>query len=97
MLWRALPALEELQSAWEKRRSNPKYGLYHNALTDGLEKLRKYYSRLDEKPSFVLALGKTFILSLNQMTDKPFKYSIHITNWLILNWLGVDLRSKPRK
>ena len=28
------------------------------ALTDGLGKLKKYYFRLDEKPSFVLALGK---------------------------------------
>ncbi|KAF8958255.1 hypothetical protein BDZ97DRAFT_1668780, partial [Flammula alnicola] len=55
-LWRALPALEELQSTWEKKRDDPKYALYKDALTDGLEKLRKYYSRLDEKPSFVLAL-----------------------------------------
>ncbi|KAH8985848.1 hypothetical protein EDB86DRAFT_2809925, partial [Lactarius hatsudake] len=55
-LWRALPALEELQSAWEMKRDSPKYALYKDALTDGLEKLRKYYSRLDKKPSFVLAL-----------------------------------------
>jgi hypothetical protein len=57
-LWRALPALEELQSAWEKKRDSPAFELYKDALTEGLEKLNKYYSRLDEKPSFVLALGK---------------------------------------
>lgn len=57
-LWQALPALEELQSAWEKKRDSPWYALYKDALTNGLEKLNKYYSRLDEKPSFVLALGK---------------------------------------
>jgi hypothetical protein len=53
-----LPALEELQSAWEKKRDAPKYVLYRDALADGLAKVGKYYSKLDEKPSFVLALGK---------------------------------------
>ncbi|KAF8257168.1 hypothetical protein EI94DRAFT_1633581, partial [Lactarius quietus] len=55
-LWCALPTLEELQSAWERKRDSPKYVLYKDTLTYGLEKLRKYYSHLDEKPSFVLAL-----------------------------------------
>jgi len=45
--------------AWEKKRDSPKYALYKDALVDGLAKVGKYYSRLDEKPSFVLALGKT--------------------------------------
>jgi hypothetical protein len=34
--------------------------LYKEALTNGLEKLGKYYKKLDDKPSFVLALGKNF-------------------------------------
>ena len=62
-LWHVLPALEELQTAWEKKRDAPKYGLYHDALTDGLAKIGKYYSRLDEKPSFILGLGKNLLLS----------------------------------
>jgi hypothetical protein len=57
-LWRALPALEELQTAWEKKRDSQRYSLYKEALTKGLDKLEKYYSRLDEKPSFILGLGK---------------------------------------
>lgn len=80
-LWRALPALEELQSMWEKKHDNPKYALYKDALTDGLEKLQKYYSRLDKKPSFVLALGK---LSCPTTQYKPLTESlkcfIHITS-----------------
>jgi hypothetical protein len=32
--------------------------LFQESLSDGLEKLRKYYLQLDEKPSFVLALGE---------------------------------------
>jgi hypothetical protein len=54
--------LEELQTIWEKKSEDLKYVLYKDALADGLAKLGKYYSRLDEKPSFILALGKTFNL-----------------------------------
>ena len=71
-LWRALPALEELQTAWEKKRDAPKYVLYKDALTNGLDKLRKYYSWLDEKPSFVLALGKICSTMINGIFTSPF-------------------------
>ena len=56
-LWRVLPAIERLQSAWEAKRDDPKYILYREALTDGLEKIKKYYLRFDEKPVYILALG----------------------------------------
>lgn len=52
-----LPALEELQSTWEKKQDDPRYELYKDALTDGLEKLGKYYSQLNKKPCFILALS----------------------------------------
>lgn len=55
-LWRALPAIEELQTAWEAKRDDPQYTIYKDAINDGLAKLNKYYSRFDEKPSYVLAL-----------------------------------------
>lgn len=57
-LWRALPALEELQTAWEDKRKLERFALYDDAIDAGLSKLRKYYSRIDTKPVFVLALGK---------------------------------------
>jgi hypothetical protein len=57
-LWRALPAIEELQTAWETKRDDPKYAIYKPAINDGLAKLNKYYSRFDEKPAFILALCK---------------------------------------
>jgi hypothetical protein len=59
MLWRALPAVEELQTAWEAKRDNEHFSMYSTAIMDGLAKLQKYYSRFDEKPSYVLALGKS--------------------------------------
>jgi hypothetical protein len=42
-------------------RSGIKYALYKDALINGLTKIGKYYSRLDEKPSSVLGLGKHFL------------------------------------
>lgn len=35
-----------------------KYAMYHNAINDGLEKLKKYYSCFDQKLSYILALGE---------------------------------------
>lgn len=58
MLWHALPVIEELQTAWEEKRDKPQYALYKMAINDGLAKLKKYYSRFDEKPNYILALGE---------------------------------------
>lgn len=57
-LWRALPALERLQSTWEDKRDNPRFDIYRNAITAALDKIRKYYTRFDDKPAFILALGE---------------------------------------
>jgi hypothetical protein len=62
-LWRALPVLEHLQTAWEKKWDDANYALFRTALIDGLEKIKKYYNHFDEKPAFVLALG---------MSNTPF-------------------------
>jgi hypothetical protein len=56
-LWRTLPVLEELQTAWEAKKDLFEFALYEAAIDDGLSKLRKYYSRMDSKPAFILALG----------------------------------------
>jgi hypothetical protein len=57
-LWRALPTIEELQTAWESKRDKPAFFKYREAINDGLDKINKYYSRFDEKPAFILALGE---------------------------------------
>ena len=61
MLWRVLPAIERLQTAWEAKQDEKKYAIYREALNDGLDKLRKYYTRFDEKPVYILALGTSYI------------------------------------
>jgi len=101
-LWRALPALEELQTAWEKKRGSPKYVLYKDALTDGLEKLQKYYSRLDEKPSFILVLGELFavirVYTIQVDNSEDFFQSFtHTTSLHISNSRGVVQKSKLLK
>jgi len=60
MLWCMLPVIEELQMAWEVKRDDLKYNLYWDAIQDGLNKLSKYYSHFDQKPSYILALGKCY-------------------------------------
>jgi hypothetical protein len=57
LLWRVLPALEELQTAWEEKAKDHHFARFHTAIYDGLLKIGKYYSKLDEKPGFVMALG----------------------------------------
>lgn len=59
VLWRAIPAFEDLQTAWEEKRATNKYKMYAAAIDSGLEKLRKYYHKFDEKDVYVLALGKS--------------------------------------
>jgi hypothetical protein len=60
-LWRVLPTIEELQTAWESKRDKPAFSKYREAINDGLDKINKYYSRFDEKPAFILALGEKHI------------------------------------
>jgi hypothetical protein len=57
-LYRALPALEDLQSAWETKLNDSRFEIYHDALKDGLAKIMKYYCRFDEKPAYIISLGK---------------------------------------
>jgi hypothetical protein len=64
-LWRALPAIEELQTAWEAKHDDPKYVAYRTAINDGLTKLNKYYSRFDEKPAYILALSMFYFQMRN--------------------------------
>jgi hypothetical protein len=64
-LYRALPALEDLQSAWEAKLEDPQFELYHDAIKDSLAKLMKYYQKFDEKPAYILALGTFHIFHSN--------------------------------
>jgi len=57
MLWHAIPAFEELLSAWEEKLVMDKYTLYQNTLDHSIDKLKKYYHKFDQKDVYVLILG----------------------------------------
>lgn len=59
-LWQALPAIKELQTAWEAKQDNNYFSAYQTAINDGLGKLAKYYSQFDKKPAYVIALSTSF-------------------------------------
>ena len=83
-LWRVLPALERLQTLWENKRDDAKYARYSAALVDGLEKIRKYYIRLDDKPVYVLSLGAFASMSLGNV---PLYYNAVLHPYYKLNYI----------
>lgn len=44
-------------SIWEQKRNMPKYVLYKAAIEKALNKVGKYYRKMDNKPVYVLTLG----------------------------------------
>jgi hypothetical protein len=98
-LYRALPALEDLQSAWESKLNDPRFDIYHDAIRDGLTKLKKYYCRFDEKPAFILALSKLYYatvapLELTLISGRSFQCCIRILSYITSNLPGEERRNK---
>ena len=56
-LWHAVPAFEELQTAWELKQVSSRFAPYKTAIDSGLQKIGKYYSKFDEKPVYIISLG----------------------------------------
>jgi hypothetical protein len=80
-LWRALPAIEELQTAWEAKRDDERFTVYHKAIDEGLGKLQKYYSRFDEKPGYILGL---------------FLYPYYKLDYIKMAWGGAEEQARER-
>jgi len=97
-LWRALPAIEELQTAWEAKCDDPRYRIYKPAITDGLNKLNKYYSRFDEKPGFILALGNSLIGRIRsfQLTRFAVLHPYYKLAYIKLAWGGEKEQAEDR-
>ncbi|KAF8461319.1 hypothetical protein DFH94DRAFT_640945, partial [Russula ochroleuca] len=100
-LWRALPAIEELQTAWEAKCNNPRYAIYKPAITDSLSKLNKYYSRFDEKPGFILTLGKLFVIRNpnppeSLLTQFTVLYAYYKLTYIKLVWGGEKEQAEER-
>lgn len=98
-LYRALPALEDLQSAWESKLKDRRYEIYHDAIRDGLAKLMKYYCRFDEKPAYILALSKFYIILFGSILISrcSLQSYIHTSSYITSNSHGGERRNKLRK
>ena len=61
-------------------------------LTDGQEKVGKYYSCLDKKPSFVLVLGKTLISLVVRHINETFEvlHPYYKLAYIKVSWGGPD-------
>ena len=60
-LWCALPVIEELLTAWEKKKADPCFAPYANAIDNGCVKIHKYYNRFDMKPGYIMSLSMLFV------------------------------------
>ncbi|KAF9039640.1 hypothetical protein BDZ89DRAFT_945204 [Hymenopellis radicata] len=74
-IYKVIPAIETLQTAWKKKLKDPKFQLYHPALEAGLSKLLKYYMKFDEKPAYVLSL---------------FVHPYYKFDWISRHWGGAE-------
>ena len=44
-----------LTSRWETKATDPKYALFHDAIKTGLQKINKYYMKIDDTRAYVLS------------------------------------------
>ena len=59
-LHQVIPVLETLCSRWERRLEDPEFDIFHDTIRLGLEKLNKYYKRLDNTDAYILAMHLLF-------------------------------------
>ncbi|KAF5337979.1 hypothetical protein D9758_014306 [Tetrapyrgos nigripes] len=55
-LHNAIPALERLHIAWEKRKSKTKYTKFTDALNAGVDKLGNYYNKTSDSDAYVFSM-----------------------------------------
>ncbi|KIK95565.1 hypothetical protein PAXRUDRAFT_140388, partial [Paxillus rubicundulus Ve08.2h10] len=68
-LFHAIPAFKGIQTAWEAKQHCPQFTLYQSVICSGLDKLGKYYNQFDDKPVYILVLGKTYLFNLVMYLD----------------------------
>lgn len=91
-IYKAIPAFETLLTQWENKRKDPQFELYHTALDTGLDKLRKYYLKFDQKPAYILSLC---MYLFSDFTEPEFtSYSVihpyYKLHWIELHWGGAE-------
>ena len=96
-LYKVLPAIEELLTAWEAKTRDPRYTIFVNALDAGVGKLRKYYSRFDLKPCILINLGTLSVIQ--SFSYSQIEVALHPyfkLDWIALNWGSVKEQEQER-
>ena len=63
-LQNALPALEKMHAAWKKASSKSRYSCFIPSLNAGMAKLDQYYNRSAESDAHIMAMGKSFLITV---------------------------------
>lgn len=94
-LHQVIPVLETLCSKWERRLEDPEFEIFYDAIRLGLEKLNKYYKRLDNTDAYILAM-RSFALQLffaHMLTLSPPHLVLHPyykLNYIEEQWGGAE-------
>ena len=59
-VWKTIPILELLQERWETMLKVERFAPVSDAIEKGLEKLRKWYKKIDESDTYFICLGMHF-------------------------------------
>ena len=81
-----------MQTAWEDKQESERFALYKDAINAGLAKLQKYYSRIDTKPVFILALGMFFYFSEHSLFTSLIivLHPYYKLDYIKLSWGGAE-------
>ena len=67
-LQNALLALEKMHAAWKKASSKSRYSCFIPSLNAGMAKLDQYYNRSAESDAHIMAMGKSFLVTISGST-----------------------------
>jgi hypothetical protein len=75
---------------WELKHNMPKYELYQVALQKGLERVNKYYQKMDEKCEYVLVLGEylPIVFLLIKLMDIIVLHPYYKLEYIKMTWGG---------
>ena len=87
-----------MQTAWEDKQESERFALYKDAINAGLAKLQKYYSRIDTKPVFILALGMFPYFSEHSLFTSLIivLHSYYKLDYIKLSWGGAEEQAAER-
>ena len=96
--------IEDLQTRWEKKRDGSdgfeRFAMYRSAIQDGLDKLKKYYCKFDEKPAYILALGKlawNLFVSMDSDETVTALHPYYKLDYIGMAWGGEKEQAKERE